>query len=142
MTGPILSNDPVIFITGKHFPPRGLVLVIDDEPIMQKICVRVLNDAGFNVIVAEDGEQGLHVFSLFHEQILLVVLDMVLPKKSGKDVFIAMKKINTALRVLLNSGFKEDERVREVMKLGVKHFIEKPYSFAQLEEAVEKALRD
>lgn len=120
----------------------GLVLVVDDEPIMQRIAVKVLTDEGYDVLVAEDGEIGIQIFKSFSKQIRLVVLDMVLPKISGKDVYLEMKKLNPDLKVLLNSGFKEDDRVKQVLALGVRHFIEKPYSFDQLSKAVKKAIEN
>lgn len=120
----------------------GLVLVVDDEPIMQKIAVKVLTEEGYDVLVAEDGEIGIRLFKSFCNHIRLVVLDMVLPKLSGKDVYLEMKKLKPDLKVLLNSGFKEDERVKQVLSLGVRHFIEKPYSFDQLSKAVKQAIEN
>ncbi len=122
-------------------PPKGVVLVVDDEPIMRKIALKVLKDEGYEVLSAEDGAQGLQLFSKYHSKITLVLLDMVLPHMSGKEVYMEMKKIDPELTVLLNTGFKDDERVQEVFKLGIRDFIEKPYSFKQLVQAVEKAIK-
>jgi DNA-binding NtrC family response regulator len=119
---------------------KGLVLVVDDEAIMRKIAVKVLDDAGFDVITAEDGEQGMELFREHHNKIQLVLLDMVLPKKLGRDVYLEMRDIKPDVNVLLNSGFEVDDAVEELLKLGVKHFIEKPYTFQALSSAIDKAL--
>lgn len=119
----------------------GLVLVVEDEPIMRKIAVKVLNEAGYEVLIAEDGRKGIELFKKHHNDIKLVLLDMVLPKKSGKDVYIEMKKIKPDVKVLLNSGFRKDKRVKEVFKLGIKHFIEKPYTFDALTKAIQRAIK-
>ena len=125
---------------GKSKPEKGLVLVVDDEAIMRKIAVKVLTDAGFDVITAEDGEQGMELFREHHNDIQLVLLDMVLPKKMGRELYLEMKCIKPDVNVLLNSGFEVDEAVEELFKLGVKHFIEKPYTFQALANAVHKAV--
>ena len=117
-----------------------LVLVVEDEPIMRKIAVKVLKDNGYEVLVAENGQEGVDLFEKHHNDITLVLLDMVLPEKSGKDVYIEMKKIKPDVKVLLNSGFRKDKQVKEVLKLGIKHFIEKPYTFEALAKAVHAAI--
>jgi DNA-binding NtrC family response regulator len=118
----------------------GLVLVVEDEPIMRKIAVKVLKEAGYEVLIAGNGREGVELFEKHHNDIKLVLLDMVLPEKSGKDVYIEMKKIKPDVKVLLNSGFRKDKRVKEVLKLGVKHFIEKPYTFEALGKAIHAAV--
>lgn len=122
--------------------PKGvqLVLVVEDEPIMRKVAVKVLKDAGHEVLIAENGEEGVELFEKHHNDIKLVLLDMVLPKKSGKDVYIEMKKIKSDVKVLLNSGFRKDKRVEEILQLGIKHFIEKPYTFDALAKAIHAAI--
>ena len=119
----------------------GLVLVVEDEPIMRKIAVKVLKEGGYEVLIAENGQEGVELFEKHHNDIQLVLLDMVLPKKSGKDVYIEMKKIKPDVKVLLNSGFRKDKRVKEVFKLGIKHFIEKPYTFDALAKAIQRAIK-
>lgn len=61
---------------------------------------------------------------------------MVMPELSGKEVYIELKKINPEVKVLLSSGFKQDERVDEILKLGVKAFIQKPYSLKNMARAM------
>ncbi len=119
---------------------QKVVLVVDDEPIMRKIAVKVLQSAGYKVLYAEDGEEGLEVFKENKDEVQLVVLDMLMPKMSGKETYIEMKLIDPNVKVLLTSGFREDERVDDILKMGVEEFIEKPYTFTQLTQAVQKIL--
>jgi DNA-binding NtrC family response regulator len=121
---------------------NDLVLVIEDEPIMRKIAVKVLKNAGYEVITAEDGRKGIALFKKYQDDIILVLLDMVLPKMQGKDVFIEVSKIKPGVNVLLNTGFSKDKQVDELFNLGVKHFIEKPYSLENLTKAINKAIND
>ena len=111
---------------------EGLVLVVDDEPIMRKIALNVLGNSGYDVITAENGEEAIKRFKQRQKDIKLVVLDLLMPDKSGKETYRELKQIQPDVKVLLMSGTKEDERVEELLKIGVKGFIEKPYTFPQL----------
>lgn len=118
----------------------GLILVVDDEPIMRKVAHNILKSAGYDVLVAKDGQEAISLFKENHQEIKLVLLDMLMPKKSGKEAYLEMKKTRPDLKVLLNSGFKKDERVEEVLNLGIQDFIEKPYTRQQLLKAVHDIL--
>ncbi|MFC2155517.1 response regulator [Acidobacteriota bacterium] len=114
--------------------------MIDDEPIMRKIAIKIMEKAGYNVIFAENGEEGVELFKKRHRELKLVLLDMQMPKKSGRETYIEMREINPAVKVLLASGFQRDERVEAILRLGVDGFIEKPYTFGQLVKAVQKVI--
>lgn len=122
------------------FAGEGLILVIDDEPIMRKIAMKILEKAGYNLIFAEDGEEGIELFRKRHQDLEMVLLDMQMPKKSGQETYIEMRKINPEVKVLLASGFQRDERVEAILRLGVHGFIEKPYTFGQLVNAVQSVI--
>ncbi len=119
---------------------EGLILVVDDEPIMRKIAIKILEKAGYHVIFAEDGEKGIELFNQYHLELKMVLLDMQMPKKSGRETYIAMRGIDPAVKVLLTSGFQRDERVEAILRLGVDGFIEKPYTFGQLIKAIQKIM--
>ena len=55
-----------------------------------------------------------------------------MPRMSGKDAYIEMRKINPGVKVLLTSGFKYDQRVKDAVALGVNGFIQKPFSMLEL----------
>lgn len=59
-----------------------------------------------------------------------------MPKKSGKEAYLEMKQIDPKLKVLLASGFRQDERVEAVLKLGVQGFVQKPYSLDTLSRSI------
>ncbi|MCP5108147.1 MAG: response regulator, partial [bacterium] len=72
----------------------------------------------------------------------LVLLDMVMPKMSGKQAYIEMAKIDKDIKVLLVSGFKQDERVESILKLGVKGFVQKPYTMLTLANRIHQLLKE
>jgi len=119
---------------------EGLVLVVDDEPIMRKIAVNVLKNCGYEVIAVENGFKAIEIFEKQHPDIKLVLLDLLMPKKSGKETYLEMKQIQPEVNVLLVSGAKKDPRIKELLKLGVRAYIEKPYTFFHLSRVVHKLI--
>jgi signal transduction histidine kinase/ActR/RegA family two-component response regulator len=121
---------------------EGVILVVDDEAIMRELSQEILAECGYQVLLAENGEEGVDVFRKEHDRIDMVLLDMVMPKKSGKEAFIEMKKIDPNVKVLLASGFRKDDRVEEIIKLGLTGFIQKPYTIENLAQAVSEAMNE
>ena len=119
---------------------EGLILVVDDEEIMCDMAKAILNECGYKTIFAENGRLGVEIFKKQHKEIKAVLLDMSMPEMSGKEAFIKMKEIQPNVKVLLASGFRLDKRVDEVLKLGVKDFIQKPYTLEKLAAAVDRVV--
>ncbi|MGD2089039.1 MAG: ATP-binding protein [Candidatus Aminicenantes bacterium] len=111
---------------------EGLILVVDDEEIMRQTAKSILEECGYEVILAENGEEAVNIYRTEHQNIKAVLLDMVMPKMSGKQAFIELTKINKDVKTLLASGFKKDSRVESILELGVKGFIQKPYGLVKL----------
>ncbi len=119
---------------------NGTILVVDDEEIIRNTAKVILMECGYDVITAKDGLDAVGLFSRMHGQIAAVLLDMVMPRMSGKETFEEMRKIDPEVRVLLTSGFKRDERVQKVLDLGMVDFIQKPFTLQSLSEAVHKVV--
>ncbi len=117
---------------------EGLVLVVDDELIMRRIARSVLETCGYEVVCVENGKEGVDTFALRYQEIKVVLLDVAMPKLSGNDAFIRMKEIDPNVKVLLASGFKQDARIKEMIQLGVKAFIQKPFTLKKLANAIHK----
>ncbi|MCK5076203.1 MAG: response regulator, partial [Calditrichia bacterium] len=115
---------------------EGLILIIDDEDILRETAKIILNECGYETIFATNGIEGLEIFKEQIEDIKIVLLDMVMPKMSGKETYIELKKIKKDVKVLLVSGFKQDERVQSVLKLGINGFVQKPYTMEKLASAI------
>jgi CheY-like chemotaxis protein len=77
------------------------------------------------VVVAEDGEDAIRKFIEREDEIQLCVLDMIMPKKSGKEVFEAIQKIKPGIKVIFSSGYTADKVLREGLPAG-SSFIAKP----------------
>ncbi|MCG8571501.1 MAG: response regulator [Spirochaetes bacterium] len=119
---------------------EGLALVVDDDRAMQNITRNILQELGYKVIIATNGEEGVSVYQEKYQTIKFVILDMTMPKLSGKEAYLEMKKINPDVLVLLISGFKLDDRVQKVLSLGINGFLQKPFSLEQLENKLDEIL--
>lgn len=111
---------------------EGLILVVDDEEVMRQTAGSILAECGYSVKMAENGEEAVQIFKKFKNEIKAVLLDMVMPKMSGQQTYFELTKIDNNVKVLLVSGFRQDDRVEAILKMGVKGFMQKPYSMATL----------
>ncbi len=104
------------------------ILLVEDEHLILKVIRRLLKSYGYGVYVAADGEEALDVFVRHRDEIALVLSDVGLPKTSGIDVFKKLIEIDPHVKVILASGFFEPDLKSSLQKLGVRGFIQKPYS--------------
>jgi CheY-like chemotaxis protein len=119
---------------------EGLVLVVDDEEMIRLTAKAMLETCGYTVLLAEDGMQAVELFQQGHQEIVAVLLDMVMPKMSGRETYLALRQIDRKLKVLLSSGFRQDERVEEVLSLGVQGFVQKPYALREMAAAIHQVI--
>jgi DNA-binding NarL/FixJ family response regulator len=78
----------------------------------------------------------VRIFKERYREINVILLDMIMPKKSSKNAYLEMKKIDPNLKVLLASGFKHDEWAEAVLPLGVQGFVQKPFRLDTLAKAI------
>jgi len=106
----------------------GLVLVVDDEEGVREVATAMLEDIGYKVLTAVDGEHAIEVYQKHQDDILFVVLDMTMPKMNGEACFRRLRQINHDVKVLLSSGYNEQEATSRFAGKGLAGFIQKPYT--------------
>lgn len=112
------------------------VLVMDDDDIVRGLMAELLENLGYTVYQAADGEQGLQFYQDRWNQIDLVLLDMIMPRTSGEELFYKLRLINPAVKVLVSSGYSpNDEAISKILSQGAR-FIQKPTTLSELSEAV------
>jgi PAS domain S-box-containing protein len=121
-------------------PGSGLILVIDDEKSMCEMASSMLELFGYEVITADDSETGIEIFKEKHKSIKAVLLDMIMPKKAGGELFVIFQEIDSSVPVVITSGFGKDENIESLLKGGAAFFIQKPFSMEALSLAIEKAV--
>ena len=80
------------------------ILVVDDEEAMREIFSSILKRDDYEILLAENGKQALEVFTVYSEEIDLVVLDVIMPEMNGISFFREIRKIRTDIRVLFCTG--------------------------------------
>jgi CheY-like chemotaxis protein/two-component sensor histidine kinase len=118
----------------------GTVLVIDDEEIVRRTAQATLERFGYEVVVAEDGRQGLDAFRRLADRVDVILLDMTMPVMSGEETFRELRIIRPDIKVILSSGYNEVEAIRHFTGKGLAGFVQKPYTSARLAEAVRSVL--
>jgi PAS domain S-box-containing protein len=129
-----------IFFPRCHKPPRdrkrgpgeatvtgGTVLVIDDEELVRELTSDILSDAGFTVLTAMNGEEGMAQFVENIDRIAAVILDLVMPVMDGPETFRRIRKQRPELPILLSSGFASEHDTREMLGQTGVDFLPKPF---------------
>ncbi|HUT33319.1 MAG TPA: response regulator [Planctomycetota bacterium] len=114
------------------------VLVVDDEPIVNESCRRILGARGFDVATTESGRDGLCRAATQHFD--LVVTDLKMPDLDGMELVRAIRKERPDTAIVIITGFGTVPSAVEAVRLGVADYIEKPFTPTQLADAVAKAL--
>jgi CheY-like chemotaxis protein len=116
------------------------ILLAEDDEAARTYCAAGLGEAGYAVIEACDGEDAVRKFRDNKERIKLLVLDIIMPNKNGKEVFEAARKIRPGVKALFISGYAEDLLQKTGMMNGNHSFLMKPASRNQLLKKVREVL--
>lgn len=123
--------------------PKGgteTILIAEDEEDVRSLMKMVLETNGYKVIEAEDGEHAINTFLQDKDNITLLVFDVVMPKKNGKEAYEAIKKIKPGMKVLFMSGYGDDViSTSDIHKSGF-NYITKPVSPMDLLKKVREVL--
>jgi two-component system NtrC family response regulator len=114
------------------------VLVIDDDASLRRVIEFTLHEAGYRVLTAAEGAEGLRLFAL--EKPPVVITDIQMPTLSGYEVLKKIKADSPGTLVIVITAFGSVERAVEAMKLGAYDYLTKPFSRDELRLVVAKAL--
>jgi len=120
--------------------PRGTesILVVDDEPVVRTIIQRSLEHLGYTV---ETASNGVEAVEMYHpDRYGLIVLDIMMPKMAGDEVFATLKRQFDEVPVILISGYSSEGRARAVLDQGGLGFIQKPFAIEELARQVRRCL--
>ena len=123
-------------------PPRnhGLVLVIDDEAAIREVLSDLLPEEGYEVLLANNGYDGLEKFQKHQQQIDLILLDMKMPGMNGTQTLAAIRNLNRTIPVILCSGYSESEAMSAAEGLDMTAFLPKPFAIPRLLTVLKNAL--
>jgi signal transduction histidine kinase/CheY-like chemotaxis protein len=129
--GPSGGGDP---------PERRRVLVVEDESPMQDLIRHGVELLGHHVEAVWDGQEAIDVLERRAGDFDLVILDLLLPRRSGTEVFHVLKSLRLDLPVILSSGNVEEALLDAGMKTGVAATLAKPWTVPHLQEVVQRVL--
>ena len=130
--------DGVAPIPATTNPNQRKALVVDDDPDLQKVYVRLLEPAGFQVVVAKDGLLALELFKQQHFS--LVVLDYLLPRLDGIKVAEEILKIRKLPLLFCSAVTRDQQMANRLRSLGVGWIVEKPFRLEHLRRAFDEAI--
>jgi PAS domain S-box-containing protein len=133
------AEPPVMRQTAAVPRGAGTLLVAEDDPTLRTLSSLVLRESGYTVIEAEDGEEAVRKFRENKEEIRLVILDAIMPKKNGKEAFDEIRKARPSIKALFVSGYAPD-MVKEKGLLDGAEILHKPLSPGDLLKKVREIL--
>lgn len=133
----MLEDDPGV--DDDSWEGQGAVLVVDDEEMVRNLMATVLEDAGFEVLTASDGVEALEVFEANADSIRLILLDMMMPRMNGEEVYTEIRAKRPDTSIILMSGFSEEQVTRGIPGDDAK-FLKKPFQITALLDTVQKML--
>jgi two-component system cell cycle sensor histidine kinase/response regulator CckA len=121
---------------------KGTVLVVEDNPQVQGMMIRALEESGYRVYSAKNGIDAVTLYKKHGHQLDLVVLDMIMPQMGGRECFYRLKKINPEVKVLIITGFTTDGSVEDFLEEGALGIMTKPFELQAFTENVQRIIRD
>ncbi len=118
----------------------GCVLIVDDEETVRSTAAHMVKRLGFDVALAADGREGLEIFRQRSGDFALVLMDLTMPHLDGKQAFEELRRIRPEVRVVLMSGFNEQEAISQFTGKGLAGFLPKPFQFETVSETLRRVL--
>jgi len=115
------------------------ILIIDDEEVICNALKDGLTRLGYRIHTAENGEKGLEIYK--NHSIHLVILDMIMQGLSGEETFDLLRKENSAVKVIVHTGFVHPDIQQRMKTKGALEVIHKPYDIMEMGELVQKYLQ-
>ncbi|MBN1654966.1 MAG: PAS domain S-box protein [Deltaproteobacteria bacterium] len=127
--------------SGPQWRGQGAILVVDDEDSVLVVTANMLELMGFQTLSAKDGEEALKIYRSREKEIVCVLLDLTMPHMDGEETFRELRRINREVRVIMSSGYNEQEVTQRFVGKGLAGFIQKPYHYEKLEEKLRAVLK-
>lgn len=118
-----------------------LILIVDDESAIREIAKETLQAFGYRVVTANDGAEAVAVFAARKDEIRCVITDMLMPYMDGPATIRALHKLDPDVKIIATSGLKTNGKTAEAAQLGIKTFLQKPYTAEKLLKMLAMVLR-
>ncbi|NLF39638.1 response regulator, partial [bacterium] len=119
----------------------GAILLVDDEPMVRNVCAKMLERCGLSVMKAASGAEAIALVREHHGRIDAVILDLSMPQMDGMTALREMRKVEPGIKVILSSGYSEQEALEHGREAGTVGFLQKPFVLDQLRNEVQRVLK-
>jgi PAS domain S-box-containing protein len=119
---------------------EGLILLVDDEPAIRDITSIALEEQGFSTLTASSGEDALEMHENSDEPIDLVVLDLGMPGMGGQACLKELLRRDPKTKVIIASGYTGETNAQNLLEMGARAVMKKPYKLNELYEKVDQVL--
>ena len=140
---PASTKDAALTKSDGNSPPwrgKGTILLVDDEEPVRNVTNKILERSGFAVLRAGDGLEAIELFRAHSSEIVCVLLDLAMPRMDGEATFKELRRIQPQVRVILASGYSDQEISQRFQNAGLAGFIEKPYRVETLRAKLREVL--
>jgi two-component system, cell cycle sensor histidine kinase and response regulator CckA len=117
---------------------HGTILVVDDDPVVREVCRDMLEFIGYRVLEAEDGVDAVQVYEVRAGEIDGVILDYSMPRMDGVATLRELRRIRPEAKVILSSGYSEQETSLRFAGPDFDAFIQKPYHIKTLQRTLQR----
>lgn len=119
---------------------QPVVMIVDDEPMVLEVSSLMVESLGFEAESYSSPSEALVAFQQNPERYALVLMDMVMPAYSGKELFIKLKDLRPDIKAIISSGYQMNESNNDLLDLGVSGFINKPFTMDILKHTLNEVL--
>ena len=116
------------------------ILLVEDDEMLLDLVKTVLEEQGFHVLAAKDGEKALEVYAHHKDEIAVVLSDMGLPRLGGWEILHKMKEINPNAKIILASGYSDPMIRSEMLKEGAMDYVSKPYNTDEITKKIREVI--
>jgi len=129
-----MKQSPAIYAERKL-----VVLLADDDDMCLEVCARMLQRLGIDVLQARDGREAVDIYRNNKDVIDLVILDMQMPH-NGAMAFEKIRALHVEVKIIVASGYVEEDLIGELLAKGCRGFIQKPFGIEKLAREIQKTI--
>jgi PAS domain S-box-containing protein len=116
------------------------LMIVDDDETVREVATMMLEGFGYNVVTAIDGLDACEQYTEYGDEIDLVILDMTMPRMDGEETFARLRELDPEVKVVLSSGYNEQDAMSNFNSDGLSGFLQKPYQLQELIGQVQRSL--
>ena len=116
------------------------MLLVEDDPMVRELMEQILSDYGYRVILAEDGQDAVEKFAAQQDEIELVLMDVIMPRKNGKDAADEIRQLKPGIKVIFASGYTADFIHNQIEFAEETELIMKPVKSTELLKKIREML--